>query len=316
MVGTVLVTGATGSLGSALVRKLAGKDLRVLVRSEEEFHLRFGEEMEVDIYEGDLAEQKDIDEAIDDVDTVFHCAGCTYLEWGDLIGHTRRLVQAAEEEVKVVDIVFPGTIHLYGDVGPGPVTEDQEHKGGTKKGDIGLNLERTLLAAHGNGECRVAIARFPDLFGPWVLNRFQERIFPNVLEGKTVTWPGDLDAKRQFIYIDDATEAMARLADSKEGWGRSFNVPGPRATTAREFITMAFEAADEEPSIRSEGRAALKLSRGKAKKEELDLFYLFERPPLLDGTVWTETFGPPSPIDLEEGVKKTVAWWDWYLVDD
>ncbi|MCK5251931.1 MAG: NAD-dependent epimerase/dehydratase family protein, partial [Thermoplasmata archaeon] len=72
MVGTCLVIGATGSLGSALVRKLEGEDLRVLVRSKDAFERRFGD-MKVDIYEGDLSNEEDIDRAIDDVDTVFHC---------------------------------------------------------------------------------------------------------------------------------------------------------------------------------------------------------------------------------------------------
>jgi nucleoside-diphosphate-sugar epimerase len=308
MVGTCLVTGATGSLGSALVRKLECEDLRVLVRSEEAFRQQFGD-IKVDVYEGDMANAEDIDRAIDEADTVFHCACSPYMDWGDLIGHTRRLIKAAEEEVKVVDIVFPGTVHPYGDVGPGPLKEDQEHIGGTRKGDIGLNIERCLRFAHEEGECRTTVARFPDLYGPCVRSRLQERIFTSALKGSSVAWPGDLDAQREFILVDDAAEAMVRLAESKEAWGRTWHVPGPRTTTAREFITLAYQTVGNEPSIRSEGKAALKLSMGKAKKEELDLFYLFQRPPLLDGTAWAETFGHWPTTRYSVGVRETVAWW-------
>ena len=74
-----LVTGATGALGSALVRSLDGRGVRVLVRSEEAFREQLSD-LDVDAFEGDLTVQADIDRAIDDVDTVFHCAGTSYFD--------------------------------------------------------------------------------------------------------------------------------------------------------------------------------------------------------------------------------------------
>ncbi len=314
VVGTCLVTGATGSLGSAVVRRLAGQDLRVLVRDEGAFRERFPD-IDVQVYEGDLSEQADIDRAIDDADTVFHCAGLPYIDWGSLIGHTIRLIKAAEEEVKVVDIVFPGNVHVYGDVGPGTVTEDQPHDPGTRKGDIRMNIERRLREANAEGECRTTVARFPDLFGPGVVSHCQERIFPAVLEGGPVTWPGDLDAQREFLYVDDAAAAMVRLAESDVPWGQAWHFPGPGTTTAREFITRAFEAAGTEPRLKSVGKASVALSISKEARQEQELFYLFERPPILDGSRWRASFGEPELMSYEEGIRRTVDWWREELDD-
>jgi nucleoside-diphosphate-sugar epimerase len=309
MVGSCLITGATGALGSALVRRLAGgDDVRVLVRSEEAFRETLGD-VRVRVFEGDLSEPEDIDRAIDDVDTVFHCAGVPYFHWGDLIGHTLRLIKSAEEEEKVVDIVFPGNVHVYGDVGPGTVREDQAHEPGTRKGTIRANIERCLRTANAEGECRTTVARFPDLFGPAVASPCQVRIFPGVLEGRAVTWPGDLDAEREFLYVDDAASAMVKLAQSDVSWGQAWHVPAPRTTTAREFITMAFQAAGTEPVLRTCGRTALKLGRGKDPKEEAELFYLFTQPPILEGEKWRATYGPHPTTEYEEGLRRTVEWW-------
>ena len=310
MVGTCLIIGATGSLGSALVRKLEGKDLRVLVRSAEAFRERFGD-MKVDIYEGDLSDQEDIDRAIDDADTVFHCANAPYFHWGDLVGHTRRLITAAEEEEKVVDIVFPANVLVYGDVGGGSVCEDQTHEPDTRKGTIRENLERQLREANTRGDCRTTILRLPDLYGPEVESRCQMRIFPEVIEGGTVSWPGDLEADREFIFVDDAAAAMVRLAESEVAWGKSWNVPGPRTTTAREFIEMAFKIADHEPDIRSVGKGTMHVGGliDRDTKEEIEMYYLFEHPPILDGSKWRKTFGDHPTTPYRKGIRKTVLWW-------
>lgn len=310
MVGTCLVIGATGSLGSALVRKLEGEDLRVLVRSKDAFERRFGD-MKVDIYEGDLSNQEDIDRAIDDADTVFHCADAPYFHWGDLVGHTRRLITAAEEEEKVVDIVFPANVLVYGDVGGGTVCEDQAHEPDTRKGTIRENLERQLREANTRGDCRTTILRFPDLYGPEVESRCQKRIFPEVIEGGTVTWPGDLEADREFIFVDDAAEAMVRLAESEVAWGKSWNVPGPGTTTAREFIELAFKQSGKEPDIRSVGKGSMRVSGliDRDTKEEVEIFYLFEHPPILDGSKWKKIFGDHPTTPYKKGIRQTVQWW-------
>lgn len=311
MVGKCLVTGATGSLGAALVRLLQGKDLRVLVRDEEAFRQRFGD-TDVTVFEGDLCEAEDIDAAIDDVDTVFHCACMPYFHWGDLIGHTRRIITAAEEEEKVVDIVFPGNVLVYGDVGPGTVREDDPHEPGTKKGTIRANVERQLREANTRGECRTTVARFPDLYGPDVHSRCMRRIFPAAIEGSTVSWPGDLDADREFVHVDDAARAMVALAGSELSWGRAWHVPGPGTTTAREFIGMAFQEAGNEPDLREAIGVAISMGDRFTKdaREEKELYYMFLRPPILDGSAWARAFrSPPASRTYREGLRDTVEWW-------
>lgn len=312
-----MVTGATGALGSALVRQLEGEDVRVLVRDGDAFLDLMGD-IDVDVWTGDLTSQEDIDQVIDDVDTVLHCPNVRYVDWGDLIGHTRRLIKAAEEEEKDVDIVYPGTIHVYGDAGPGPLTEDTPHEPKTRKGDIRLNIERQLREANSRGECRTTVARFPDLYGPGVLNTPAEWVFRPALEGKQVSWPGDLDAKREFVYVDDAARAMLELARSERSWGKAWHVPGPSTITARQFITHAFTASGKEPDMRAVGRGSwnLKGKLSKAKKQDMEIFYLYENPPLLDGTRWKDAFGPLEHRSYQSGIKAAVEWWRRRLASD
>jgi nucleoside-diphosphate-sugar epimerase len=310
-----LVIGATGAVGSALVKRLEGEKLRVLVRDALDFDDLFPDRDDIDIFEGDLTEQEDIDEAIDDVDTVLICAGCKLFHWGDLIGHTRRVIKAAEEEVKRVDIVFPSNVTVYGETPVERVKENHPHEALTRKGRIQLNIERCLREANAEGECRTTVARFPSLYGPGVVTTTATRIFGPAVQDKKVSWPGRLDVKREFVYVDDAADAMVRLAKSKRAWGEPWHVSGPEVTTAKDFIRMAFEAAGNDP-VMSEITRMRFAARGKVStdtKEEQELFYLFERPLLLDGTKWTRAFGKVPATPYKEGVRTTVEWWKTHL---
>ncbi len=306
-----LVVGATGALGSALVRRLEGEQLRVLVRDALDFQDLFPDRDDIEVVEGDLALPEDIDEAIDDVDTVLVCASCELFHWGDMIGHTRRVIKAAEEEVKRVDIVFPSNVTVYGETPVELVREDHPHEALTRKGRIQLNIERCLREANAEGECRTTVARFPSLYGPGVVTTTANRIFGPAVQGRKVSWPGRLDVRREFVYVDDAADAMVRLAESDGAWGEQWHVPGPEATTARDFIAMAFEAAGHEPVVTEITRLGFAM-RGRVStdtKEEHELFYLFERPMLLDGSKWRRVFGKVPTRPYREGVRATVDWW-------
>lgn len=307
-----LVLGATGGLGSAIVRRLEGEELRVLVRDPLAF-ARTYPESGAEVVKGDLSRQEDIDRAIDGAGVVFHAACPTsYFNWGDLIGHTRRLVKSAEEEVERVDIVFPSNVWVYGRPDyPDNVKEDQPHAPVATKGTIQQNVERCIREANARGECRTTIARFPDLYGPRVVTRMADRVFKRAAQGSPVSWPGRLDAPRQLVYVDDAAEAMVRLSQSDRPWGEAWHVAGPGRVTPKELIETAFEEAGREPRIGESGQLGHWLDGvvSTEAKLERELFYLFDAPVLLDATKFSRAFKWTPSTPYREGAKRTVEWW-------
>src|SRR5215813_9533860 len=76
--GTILVTGATGFVGSHLVDRLLerGNRLSCLVRKSS--NLRYVKDPGIELVYGGLDESTDWDEAFEGVDTVYHVAGTTF----------------------------------------------------------------------------------------------------------------------------------------------------------------------------------------------------------------------------------------------
>lgn len=307
-----LVLGATGGLGSAVLRRLEseGEPVRVLVRDGDdlrELHPRTNAE----VVEGDLAVETDVDKAIDGARAVFHCAVPDFFNWGDLIGHTRRLVEAAEEEQERVDLVFPSNVWVYGRPDVDTVKEDAPRAPCSAKGTIQSNIERCLREACGRGECRIAVVRFPDLYGPGLACLAAERVFKRAAQGKAVQWPGPLDAKRELVFVDDAADALLIAARSERAWGEAWHVPGPAAITPRELISMAFQEAGHAPHVEEMGALSHRAKGFLSTewKQEHELLYLYQKPLLLDGTRFRRAFGRLPATPYKEGVKRTMAWW-------
>ena len=308
-----LVLGATGGLGSAVLRRLdaEGEPVRVLVRDADAFKEQYPQ-AKAEVVEGDLKSKPDIDRAVDGARAVFHCVAPDYFNWGDLIGHTRRLLEAAEEEQERVDVVFPSNVWVFGASEAGTsVKEDAPHEPPTCKGTIQANIERCLREAKGRGECRIAVVRFPDLYGPGLECLAAERVFRRAATGKAVQWPGPLDVPRELVLVDDAADAMLIVARSERAWGEAWHVPGPAAITPRELVTMAFEEAGHAPHMEEMGALAHRAKGFMSTdwKQEHELLYLYQRPMQLDGTRFRRAFGRLPATPYREGVKRTMAWW-------
>jgi len=107
----VLVTGATGTLGSALRSRLlaAGHDVRAATLSASEERTR-NDVNTCEWVELDLVSGAGIDAAVDGVDVVVHCATAPT---GDAqavdVGGTRRLLAAAED-AGVSNVVYPSIV--------------------------------------------------------------------------------------------------------------------------------------------------------------------------------------------------------------
>lgn len=163
----VLVTGATGKIGSRLVRRLVlrGDEVRGLVR-EPRRAAPLGA-LGVEIVRGDLLDHASLDAALRDMEAVVHCAA-VYFEGeasdeGRAVNHAgTQYLATASRAARVKRFVFTSTGLVYGSHGGRVAHEDDPPAPEPGYFAGKLATERALLGVSGLDAC---VLRLPFVYG-------------------------------------------------------------------------------------------------------------------------------------------------------
>ncbi|WP_030371531.1 condensation domain-containing protein [Streptomyces rimosus] len=169
--GTVLVTGATGGVGSFVMRELAARGIpvRALARPESA-HLLAADGIEV--AEGDLSDPDSLRAAAAGADAVIHAA-CTFTSPEVDLAAMRAVLDGWRRGA----FVFVSSVDAYGQPPVTDVTAETPPAGPfTAYGRAKLDCERMLLEAAGKGgRGGATVARVPIVWGPHARLRDQLR---------------------------------------------------------------------------------------------------------------------------------------------
>ncbi|MFH9352392.1 condensation domain-containing protein [Kitasatospora sp. NPDC017646] len=189
--GTVLLTGATGGVGAAVLQELMaqGRPVRVLVRPESA-HLPALHGAE--IAEGDLADLDSLQRAVKGVDAVIHAA-CTFTEHEVDLAAMRTLLDGWSGG----PFVFVSSIDAYGRPSGTDVAEGGPSGAPvTAYGQAKLDCERMLFeTAAATGRGPATVVRAPIVWGPHQRLRDQLRwgstgeLYQAALAGRPIVLP-------------------------------------------------------------------------------------------------------------------------------
>jgi nucleoside-diphosphate-sugar epimerase len=305
------VFGAAGSLGAAIVRRLAalGVHTRAVVRSLDRAKQVFPQQATIEIEVGDALNAESVHTLCHDARTIYHCVNVPYQHWSEIMPKVTDNILAGAKEAKA-SMVFPGNVYGYGRFQNIPATEDHPLAATSKKGKLRNTIESKVIDAHKSGEASVVIPRFPDYYGPNVVNRLMGSIFEDAIAGKKARWIGKLDVPHDLIYIEDAAAAAVLLAMNEDTHRQVWHVPGAGPLTGRQFIEMAFKAAGNKPDIGLLSGGSLRFASliNSDAREMKELLYEFEEPLVLDGTKFASAFPSFKYTPNEEAIRKTVEW--------
>lgn len=217
----ILVTGATGKVGSRLARRLAdrGHHVRALVRDPSRADALRGRDVEV--VRGDLLDVASLAAAVHGVDAVVHCAaffrGAT-AEQAHAVNDvgTQHLASAARA-ASVKRFVFTSTGLVYGTTGGRAAREDDPCTPAPGYPASKLAAERALFALDG---IDVRVLRLPFVYGDGD---------PHVAEVVPMM-RGFLPTQRMSIaHHADVAQAVARVLDTASPSYRIYNVADDEA---------------------------------------------------------------------------------------
>ena len=310
---SVFVTGATGLVGSWLIRQLleAEADVVCLVRDwiPNSELVRTNLIDKVKVVRGDVREQETLERALGEyeVDTVIHLAAQTIVGIANRnpistfetnIQGTWALLEACRRSPLVKQIIVASSDKAYGDQEILPYDENTPLQG-THPYDVSKSCGDLIAHTYAKTyNLPVVITRCGNFYGGGDLN--WNRIVPgtirSVLRGNRPIIRSDGTFIRDYFYVEDGAAAYMllaeKLAENRNLIGEAFNFSNEIQVTVLDLTNKILELMNSkfEPEVLNQASNEILhqyLSAEKARK-------------MLD---WSPIF------TLDEGLEKTIAWY-------
>lgn len=316
----VFVTGATGLVGSWLVKRLvaARADVVCLVRDwlPQSELLKNQVNQQVKVVAGDVCDQALLERALGEyeIDTVIHLAAQTIVGIANRnplstfetnIRGTWALLEACRHSPQVKQVVIASSDKAYGDQLQLPYDENTplqgQHPYDVSKSCADL-ISHTYAVTY---RLPVVITRCGNFYGGGDLN--WNRIVPGTIRsikrGQPPIIRSDGTFIRDYFYVEDGAAAYMLLAEklaaNPDLRGEAFNFSNEIQVTVLELTNRLLKLmnSDLKPDIRNEASHEIKhqyLSAAKARE-------------LLN---WSPLF------TLDEGLQKTIAWYEEFFAHE
>lgn len=310
----VLVTGATGLLGSHMVAELVARRASVvcLVRDQvsQSHFSRLGLEQKTVVVNGCLEDYPLLERLLNEheVETVMHLGAQTIVgtanrnplsTWESNVRGTYNLLEACRRNQRTVGrVVVASSDKAYGDQPELPYHEDAPLEGRFPYDCSKSCTDLISRSYYETFKVPICITRCGNLFGPGDLN--WNRIVPGTIRSAIRDEPpivrSDGSFVRDYVYVGDAVAAYLELAeqmDRPEVVGQAFNFSDERPQSVLEIVDCVLKAVDcpdLKPNVLNQASHEIRaqyLSAEKARE-------------LLG---WSPRYG------LTQGLALTVAWY-------
>ena len=314
----VFVTGATGLVGSWLVKDLLAAEAKViaLVRNPASANgfYRLPEASRVTVVCGTVEDYASLEKALGEhaVDTVFHLAAQPIVSvahrqpWPTFeanIRGTYNLLEACRVQAQSVQrVVLASSYNAYGQQEQLPYTEEMPLRG-QHPYEVSSSCASLLAKTyHHTFGLPVAILRCGNIFGGGDLN--WSRLVPYTirccLNRERPVVRSDGLSVRDYIYVQDVSRCYLKTAEcltNKQIQGEAFNLSLERPVTVLEMIRTIQQlmgCLDLPPDVQNNASGEIRAQYLSSAKVRRSLN-------------WTPQF------NLEQGLRETIAWYRNYL---
>ncbi|MEW6328536.1 MAG: SDR family NAD(P)-dependent oxidoreductase [Candidatus Micrarchaeota archaeon] len=300
----VLITGGGGNLGSHICERLMGENAKLSVmerRSHSENKLvNLKKCKDVSIFWGDIRNTRDCHQALKEQDIVIHAAAMGHVPysvqyprevWETNVDGTLNILEAARAG-GVEKLVYINSSEAYGTAKSIPITEEHgfypRSPYGASKG-AGELLAHSYHVSYG---IKFTAVRLFNLFGPRPL---MYAVIPKfillALENRPLPVSGSGKQKRDYIYVEDAADAVALVAGSDKLNGEAVNIASGEPRKIIDIAKMIIEITGSKSRI----------EHGPARPGEVPVLHA-------DVSKAKRALGWEPRHSFEDGIRKTVEW--------
>lgn len=276
---SVLVTGAKGFIGKNLVQKLLNQKIFKVI--------------EFDIEDGDIANQEF---QYEEIDHIIHLAGKTYVpdSWKfpfnfyrtNFLGTINILELCRKLNCPLTYI----SAYVYGEPEYLPIDENHPLKAANPYMHSKLQAESACSFYATNYDVPITVVRPFNIYGP---NQSPNFLIPKIIDQvkskSNEIKVFSLDSKRDYIYIDDFTEAIIKAIDLNIDY-QVLNIGSGKSYSVKEIIDFCQDIAGTNKKVISEN-----INR---KNEIMDVFADIKK--AVNVLKWNPSFS------IKEGLKETI----------
>jgi len=293
----IVLTGATGHVGRALVQALADHEIVAVSRGGEAVGASRGlaADLSDDASVASIASELGPDTTLVHLAAVHPAATAATtpadrraLVHTNVLG-TMRVLDAARSAGGVKAVVYASTFEVYGEPRDALIDESHRTYPRTDYGATKLSGEHHVAAfAYEEGGVRTVCLRMPAVYGP---GEKTPRALPNFLErvaaGEAPVVYGDGGDLRDQLHVRDAALAIERALEAGDG---VYNVSDGQSHSVLEIAQLAINLAelDCEPELRERD------------KERRDFH--------MDISRAQSELGFKPRVSLEDGMREQLAW--------
>lgn len=306
---TVLVTGGAGFIGSNLADELIRQGAKVKIIDS--LITGFRENLEelngdFEFIEGDLNDDKKLRQALENVEIVFHQAAVPSVprsvdnpaETHDACVNATFNVLLKSKEAGVRRIVYAASSSAYGDQEVSPKVETMRPEPLSPYAVAKLVGEYYAQVFYRSYGLETICLRYFNVFGPrqnpssqysGVISRFVDALS----KGEQPIIYGDGEQTRDFTYVANVVNANIKAAKTNIGIGEVINTANGEAISLNELYRVL---------------------QGILEKQHVQIRYEAPRNgdiihSLADNSKAVEYLGYEKLIGLEDGLSKTIDWW-------
>ena len=311
----VLVTGAGGFIGSRLCERLVeeGALVRAFVRYTSRAEIGLLKQLpakileKIEIVRGDLRDFNAVEQAVKGVDTIYHLGALISIPYSyvhpvetvqtNVIG-TMNILEACRNQG--AKLVHTSTSEVYGTALRVPIDEDHPLQGQSPYSASKIGADKLVESYYRSFDVPSITIRPFNTYGPGQSNRAViPTIITQALTGEVVRL-GNLDAIRDFTYLDDTVEGFL-LAGQAGLWdGKTYNLGTGTEISIGVIADLIFKIMGKQPEIQVE--------QSRLRPEKSEVLRLIS-----DNQKAKSALGWQPKVGMEEGLRRTIAWISTHL---
>ena len=311
----VLVTGAGGFIGSALVGQLLaqGATVRAFLRytSRRDLGLlKFLPKPQLDGLEiifGNLMDPEALESASRNVDILFHLGALiaipySYVHPVDVvntnINGTLNVLQACRKND--CKLIHTSTSEVYGSALRVPIDETHPLQGQSPYSASKIGADKLVESYYRSFNIQAVTVRPFNTYGPGQSNR---AVIPTIISQaltSDVIRMGNLNAKRDFTYVSDTVNGFIKAAQAQNVEGETFNLGYGSEIRIGELADLIIEIIGKPCSIEIDDQ------RLRPEKSEVSRL-------ISDNTKAKKFLSWTPEIGFRDGLTQTISWIDKHL---